>query len=46
MNVVSENNEVFNASVSIQTVEDCFGLVMESRGGSRNSVNERNTDLQ
>ncbi len=44
MNVVSENNEVFNASVSIQTVEDCFGLVMESRGGSRNSVNERNTD--
>ncbi len=44
MNVISENNEVFNASVSVQTIEDCFGLVMESRGGTRNGVNERNTD--
>ncbi|CAB5505481.1 hypothetical protein THERMOT_2160 [Bathymodiolus thermophilus thioautotrophic gill symbiont] len=44
MNVVSENNEVFNASVSIKLEEDGFGLVMESRGGTRNSVNERNTD--
>jgi len=40
MNVVSENNEVFNASVSVQTIEGYSGLVMESRGG----VNERNTD--
>lgn len=44
MNVISENNEVFNASVSVQTVEGCFGLVMESRGGAKHSVNERNTD--
>lgn len=44
MNVVSENNEVFNASVSVQTIEGCFGLVIESRGGAKNSVNERNTD--
>jgi 5-methylcytosine-specific restriction protein A len=44
MNVVSENNEVFNASVSVQTIEGYFGLVMESRGGTRNSVNERNTN--
>ncbi len=44
MNVISENNEVFNASVSVQTVEGCFGLVIESRGGAKHSVNERNTD--
>lgn len=44
MNVVSENNEVFNASVSVQTIEGYFGLVMESRGGTRNSINERNTN--
>jgi hypothetical protein len=31
MNVISENNEVFNASVSVQTIERHFGLVMESR---------------
>lgn len=44
MNVVSVNNEVFNASVSIQTIDGYFGLVMESRGGAKNSANERNTD--
>jgi 5-methylcytosine-specific restriction protein A len=44
MNVISENNEVFNASVSVQTIERHFGLVMESRSGTKNSVNERNTD--
>ncbi|BAS67129.1 HNH endonuclease [Bathymodiolus septemdierum thioautotrophic gill symbiont] len=44
MNVVSENNEVFNASVSVQTIEGRSGLVIESRGGTRNSANERNTD--
>lgn len=44
MNVVSENNEILNASVSVQTVKNYFGLVMESRSGTRNSVNERNTD--
>ena len=44
MNVVSENNEVFNASVSIQNIEGYTGLVMESRSGAKKSVNERNTD--
>ncbi len=44
MNVVSENNEVFNASVSVQTIEGYSGLVMESRGGAKGGVNERNTD--
>lgn len=44
MNVVSENNEVFNASVSVQKIEGYSGLVMESRGGTRKSANERNTD--
>ncbi|MFT6405939.1 MAG: 5-methylcytosine-specific restriction protein A [Candidatus Azotimanducaceae bacterium] len=44
MNVISENNEVLNASVSIQEISGVFGLVMESRGGARGKPNERNTD--
>ncbi|SMM98697.1 restriction endonuclease [uncultured Candidatus Thioglobus sp.] len=44
MNVVSENNEVFNASVSMQKIDGYSGLVMESRGGTKKSANERNTD--
>ncbi len=44
MNVISENNEVLNSSVSIQEVDGVFGLVMESRGGARGKPNERNTD--
>lgn len=44
MNVISENNEVLNASVSLQTIDGVFGLVMESRGGAKGKPNERNTD--
>ena len=44
MNVISENNEVLNASVSIQEIGGVFGLVMESRGGAKGKPNERNTD--
>lgn len=44
MNVISENNEVLNSSVSIQEIDGVFGLVMESRGGARGKPNERNTD--
>lgn len=44
MNVISENNEVLNASVSIQEIDGVFGLVMESRGGAKGKPNERNTD--
>ncbi len=44
MNVISENNEVLNSSVSIQEIDGVFGLVMESRGGAKGKPNERNTD--
>jgi len=44
MNVISENNEVLNASISFQTIDGAFGLVMESRGGAKGKPNERNTD--
>jgi Predicted restriction endonuclease len=44
MNVISENDEVLNSSVSIQEIGDVFGLVMESRGGAKGKPNERNTD--
>ncbi len=44
MNIVSEKNEVLNASVSIQDIEGHFGLVIESRGGAKGKSNERNTD--
>lgn len=44
MNVISENNEVLNSSVSIQEINGVFGLVMESRGGAKGKPNERNTD--
>lgn len=44
MNVISEHNEMLNASVSLQTIDGVFGLVMESRGGARGKPNERNTD--
>lgn len=35
---------MLNASVSLQTIDGVFGLVMESRGGARGKPNERNTD--
>ena len=44
MNVISENNEVLNSSVSLQTIDGIFGLVLESRGGAKGKPNERNTD--
>lgn len=44
MNVISENNEVLNASVSIQKIDGVFGRVMESRGTAKGKPNERNTD--
>lgn len=44
MNVISENNEVLNSSVSIQEIDGVFGLVMESRGGAKGKPNERNAD--
>ena len=44
MNVISEHNEMLNTSVSLQTIDGVFGLVMESRGGARGKPNERNTD--
>ncbi len=44
MNVISENNEVLNSSVSLQTIGGVFGLVMENRGGAKGKPNERNTD--
>jgi putative restriction endonuclease len=44
MNVISENNEVLNSSVSIQEIDGVFGLVIESRGGAKGKPNERNTD--
>lgn len=44
MNVISENNEILNSSVSIQEIDGVFGLVMESRGGAKGKPNERNTD--
>ncbi|MES9947186.1 MAG: HNH endonuclease [Candidatus Thiodiazotropha sp.] len=44
MNVISEKNEVLNASVSLETIDGVFGLVMESRGGAKGKPNERNTD--
>ena len=44
MNVISEYNKILNASVSLQTIDGVFGLVMESRGGARGKPDERNTD--
>lgn len=44
MNVVSENNKILKASVSLLWVDDVFGLVMESRGGAIGKPNARNTD--
>lgn len=44
MNVISENNEILNASVSLKSIGGVFGLVMESRGGAKGKPNERNTD--
>lgn len=44
MNVISTNNEILNSSVSIQSIDGVFGLVMESRGGAKGKPNERNTD--
>lgn len=44
MNVISDKNEVLNSSVSLQTIDEAFGLVMESRGGAKGKGNERNTD--
>jgi 5-methylcytosine-specific restriction protein A len=44
MYVISHDNKVLNSLVSIQEVDEVFGLVMESRGGARGKSNERNTD--
>lgn len=44
MNVISIKNEILNSSVSIQEIDGVFGLVMESRGGTKGKSNERNTD--
>ena len=44
MNVISEHNEMLNASVSLQTIDGVFGLVMESRGRARGKPDERSTD--
>ncbi len=44
MNVISEKHEVLNASVSLQTIDEVFGLVVESRSGAKGKLGERNTD--
>jgi len=44
MNVISLDNKVLDASVSLQTIDDVYGLVLESRGGAKGKPNQRNID--
>lgn len=46
MNVISENKEILNATVSISEINGISGLVLESRGGAKGKTNERNSDYQ
>lgn len=44
MKVVSNENKILNAEVTLTTIDSVYGLVLESRGGTKGEKNERNTD--
>jgi putative restriction endonuclease len=44
MKVISESNQILNAETSLFEMDGVHGLILESRGGTKGSKNERNPD--